>query len=402
MDFWKRKLRRSRSSRPASALGMLAFFGIFAAIGLLMSALWTLPAAREALDSESWNPVSATVVESSVKHNTSSDSTTYSIEIIFDYGFDGKNYQSDRWDMIGGSSSGYDSKRRIVDAHPPGMEITVYVNPESPEDAVIKPGLTASALLLLIPVVFFLIGAIGMAVSALKLLRGSQQTGGNRQSLSSFSRERPEKFRTYSPEGQAVLRPRIARWQGALIFLGIVLFWNGIVSIFVFNAFEGWREGDPEWGVILFVSIFALVGLALVGGFLHQLLALRNPHATMSITPAHPRLGGPLRVAWELAGDTSRLQNFKVRLECRESVVRRRGKNTSTTTHVIYREEITHITDRLSMRSGQIESRAPGDAMHSFKAPNYTIEWVFEVHGEIPNWPDLKEEFPFWMDPHNP
>ena len=52
------------------------------------------------------------------------DSTTYSVDIVYRYEVGGRTYRGNRYDFLGGSSSGYEAKQRVVDAHPVGATVT--------------------------------------------------------------------------------------------------------------------------------------------------------------------------------------------------------------------------------------------------------------------------------------
>ncbi len=57
----------------------------------------------------------------------------------------------------------------------------------------------------------------------------------------------------------------------------IAAFWNGIVSVFLWQIVLSFRRGDPEWFLCLFMTPFVLVGLGLMAGVVYFLLALANP-----------------------------------------------------------------------------------------------------------------------------
>ncbi len=37
--------------------------------------------------------------------------------------------------------------------------------------------------------------------------------------------------------------------------------------------------------------------------------------------------------------------------------------------------------------------------MHTLTSPNNKIIWAIQVHGDIPRWPDLKQEHPLTVTP---
>jgi len=104
--------------------------------------------ARADLDAREWTPVSGTIIASRVDSYTEADgNTTYCLRIEYEYDYENETYSGD---MISHSlhSSTYDaadcgSGRRNADDYPPGEPITVYVDPNDPNRAVLLTGWSA-------------------------------------------------------------------------------------------------------------------------------------------------------------------------------------------------------------------------------------------------------------------
>ena len=104
--------------------------------------------ARADLDARDWTPVSGTIIASGVDSYTEADgNTTYCLRIEYEYDYENETYSGD---MISHSlhSSTYDaadcgSGRRNADDYPPGETITVYVDPDDPNRAVLLTGWSA-------------------------------------------------------------------------------------------------------------------------------------------------------------------------------------------------------------------------------------------------------------------
>ena len=104
--------------------------------------------ARADLDARDWTPVSGTIIASGVESYREPDgNTTYCLRIEYEYGYENETYSGD---MISHSlhSSTYDaadcgSGRRNADDYPPGEPITVYVDPDDPNRAVLLTGWSA-------------------------------------------------------------------------------------------------------------------------------------------------------------------------------------------------------------------------------------------------------------------
>lgn len=131
---------------------------VFTAVGGGMFAFWALPQLIDGKASMHWTETPCTVISSRVRTHTGDKSTTYSPDILYRYTVGGTEHKSNRYDVMGGSSSGYAAKSKIVSAYPKGRQTVCYVNPHNPQQAVLKPGLGWSGLATLIPVLFFAVG----------------------------------------------------------------------------------------------------------------------------------------------------------------------------------------------------------------------------------------------------
>ena len=104
--------------------------------------------ARADLDARDWTPVSGTIIASGVDSYREPDgNATYCLRIEYEYDYENETYSGD---MISHSlhSSTYDaadcgSGRRNADDYPPGEPITVYVDPNDPNRAVLLTGWSA-------------------------------------------------------------------------------------------------------------------------------------------------------------------------------------------------------------------------------------------------------------------
>ncbi|MCB0333956.1 MAG: DUF3592 domain-containing protein, partial [Bdellovibrionales bacterium] len=228
------KRATSRSASSNSWVGVI-FGGVFFLVGLgLFYPFFVLPLMNLS-DSQSWTPTDCTVISSSVKSHHSDDGTTYSVEIFYRYEVNGTTYKSDRYEFFGGSSSGYDSKKKVVRDHPPGKTFTCYVNPEAPSEAVINRGFSWSFLLGLIPLIFMVLGL------AVMFLFGKTQKS---TALPTHAREASTSFSFAEP---LELKPTSSRMGKLLGITFAALFWNGIVSVFLYHVWESWSSGSPEW-----------------------------------------------------------------------------------------------------------------------------------------------------------
>ena len=128
---------------------VLFYFGtLFGIIVLAFVLADAVDDARADLDARDWTPVSGTIIASGVESYREPDgNTTYCLRIEYEYGYENETYSGD---MISHSlhSSTYDaadcgSGRRNADDYPPGEPITVYVDPDDPNRAVLLTGWSA-------------------------------------------------------------------------------------------------------------------------------------------------------------------------------------------------------------------------------------------------------------------
>ncbi|HSL81811.1 MAG TPA: DUF3592 domain-containing protein, partial [Thermoanaerobaculia bacterium] len=264
---------------PGKAAGCgVAFFGVFLLFGLGFAAFFVWPAVR-VLQARSWAEVPCEILESRVASHAGEDGSTYSVEVLYRYRVDGREYTSDRYQFLGGSSSGYESKARAVERIPPGTRTVCYVDPEDPMQAVLVRRLTAEYLFAFLPLVFVAVGAGGIYVSLAGLERGTARDVRPGRRVRPLEPGGEPAFeasggdRSVAPGSLVLEAPTgpVGKFVGATF---IALFWNGIVGVFVWQAWEGWRAGSPDGCLTLFILPFLLIGLLLLINVPYQFLTL--------------------------------------------------------------------------------------------------------------------------------
>jgi hypothetical protein len=341
------------------------------------------------------------VVSSGVRsHSGSNGGTTYSVNILYSYEYNEREFKANRYDFMGGSSSGSRHKYDIVARYATGSRTLCYVNPNDPTEAVLERGFTPTMWFGLIPLVFVLVGMCGLVSTVRTRARGGLvQTGAPIGAFSFSKSEVVPRIDSAAETEPLVLKPNISPWGkliGAMIF---ALFWNGIVSVFVIHIIKSWRSGPFEWFLALFMIPFVLIGLGIIVASVYFLLALFNPRPLITITPAAIRLGDTFRVEWELSGRTDVLRGLRICLEGREEATYQSGKNTATDKNVFADIQITDVTVSQEMRSGSGTATVPGQSMHSLMGSHNRIVWAIRVQGEIARWPDVDEDFPVTVLP---
>jgi hypothetical protein len=189
----------------AVAAGSVVFFGIFAAAGVVALYFVTIRPVLKILDARDWNAVPCTVVSSHVQSHSSDDGTTYSVDILYAYEVNGREFRANRYHFMRWSSSGYDGKARIVAQYPPGAKSICYVNPKNPNDAVLLRGFTPMMWFGLLPGLFLVLGVAGMCgkIGPMRNLRAQELNTRAKSEL---------------PGGPIVLKPQaspLAKFSGA-------------------------------------------------------------------------------------------------------------------------------------------------------------------------------------------
>lgn len=417
--MWSKKAEAVEATKPVrtkpiSSVGSsqtgtrfaIGFFGLFLFIGVVVFYFITLQPLLQVLSARSWVVTPCTIVSSRVQTHRGDDSTTYRVDILYRYEVDGQEHRSSRFKFMGGSSSGFKSKAEIVAQYPEGAQRTCFVNPRNPAEAVLQRGLTADMWFGAIPAVFMLVGGGGILAMVRK--GASEQ----RQRYNAAADVTPvpvsEIVGVMAPtssvtaalfedsSGSRVLKPASSRLAMLIVMGAFAAIWNGVLWFLFLPDTGAFRRGSVgAFDIIHFIFLlpFLAVGLVLIGVVVYQWLALYNPKAEITITPGLPALGGRLELAWRLTGRTHVLRDLKIVLEAREEATYRRGTRTYTDRKVFLKLDAASANDPGSMSEGRATIVLPIESVPTFSGKNNKIVWGLTVTGEIPRWPNLKEEF---------
>ena len=392
---------RSKNSK-AGRLIMVAFFSVFLLVGCGVTYALFVGPVLKIFAARNWTQVPCGIVSSRVKSHRGDDSTTYSVDVVYRYTYQGRAYTSNGYHFMSGSSSGYNGKAEVVNRLPPGATTTCYVNPANPAEAVLNRNETGSLWFGLIPLVFAAVGAGGLAYV---FRQTPSSTGAFTVALPTKSSLGSTVTKSVTVGGDSygphTLKPTTSPKVKLIGVTFAAFFWNGIVSVFLFNLIKEWRQGGGfSWFLALFLTPFLVIGLGLIGGVFYQFMALFNPRPRLTVSHGILLPGDTAEISWELEGHTDRLCSLQITLEGREEATYRRGTNTATDKEVFTAIQIVDTTDSITMHSSSAKLQIPASAMHSFKSANNKIVWVLKVHGDIPRWPDIKDEYPIEVAPY--
>lgn len=385
-----------RSKRSGKRF-MVGFFSIFALAGLGMLYPLGIRPIRRTLAAQEWVQTPCRILRAQVRSHESDDSdggTTYSVYIFYEYEFDGQTYKSDRYTFMGGSSSGYEGKARVVEQYQRASNPVCYVDPQDPSQAVLKRGFHAMLLFGLLPVLFVLVGFSGVYFTLRRKRSPSQWRPG-------YVTAGPDVVSVLRPPetGPIVLEPAHSPFAKFLAVVVFALIWNGIISIFVLQVASGFRHGRPEWFLTFFMIPFVIVGLGSLVFVVYQFLAIFNPRPRLELSSRMIPLGGAVELNWSFFGRVERIGEMTLTLRGIEQATYRRGTKTHTDKHTFYEVQLHKATDPNDISRGQIGFVIPAETMHSFDASHNKIIWSLDVHGDISRWPDVEESFPITIVP---
>ncbi len=407
------------SEQPKKGCGVvigLIFGGVFFLAGLIFFYFSALNPILKTQGSSDWAETPCEIVTSAVDVKHDDGGKIYRPRVEFEYTVDNKIHLSETYDFTELNRS-QDRCREIVAANPVGMQTSCFFNPDNHEDAVIERKYDFSLFGFIFPLVFSLIGlAIMLGPIFCKGSKSSAISGSTNAStakpgpglaVSSYASDGSNLTTTSHPgdiedirwDEPQKLKPSQARMTTFLLTLCVGIFWNGIVSFFVYAIVTDGPQGGFAILPLLFITPFILIGFAIAVGALYAFAAIFNPTVELALSTGAIERGGTVDVAWQLAGRTSSVKSLKVTVEGEESATYRRGTDTITATNIFCTIPIAAVTDAQDIEFGSETVAIPGNTMHTFTADRNKISWRIVVHGDIPFWPDIKETYEFRVKP---
>ncbi len=358
--------------------------------GLIVFYFFSVAPLGNWLSAQDWVETPCTVLESDVGVHPSSDGgPTYSIDIVYEYTWEGVTYQGDRYNFMGGSSSGRRGKEHVVGQYPVGSERVCFVDPRSPDDAVLNRDFTAT----------YLIGMGGLAFSLAFFAALVLGTKKSRNSLS-VGAARHDGAVPVVPVGDRIeLKGDSSSWTGLAFILLFALIWNGIVLGVCYGIWSDFDAESIEWFPLLFMIPFVLVGLGFVVATFYCVLALFNPKPDLVLSPGYLPLGSTATISWAFRGNPSRIRQLKISLIGEEKATYRRGTDTVTDTNVFHRVLLAEHRAARDIARGEVDIVIPEFTAPSFDGPNNKIRWYIQLEGDIPRWPDVGQDFTLTVAP---
>jgi hypothetical protein len=343
------------------------------------------------LSADHWVEVPCTVTRSQVERHDSSDGgPTYSVDIAYEYEWEGNRFGGDRYDFMGGSSSGRSGKEAVVSQFPVGETRVCFIDPNDPAESVLNREFRPE----------YLIGVGGLVITLVivgGILWGLRKKKGKSLSAGKSRLERPDAPR--ATEETFALKGGNNSLVGMIFITIFAVFWNGIVFTAAWAMLSDFGSSSFALFPLLFMIPFVLVGLGLLLGMVYFFLALFNPRPDVTLTPGYLPLGGTVVLGWSFRGNTSRIQKLTITLRGEEKATYRRGTDTVTDTSCFEKNVLVETTVRTEVRRGEVSFAIPEFTAPSFDGSNNKIRWHIRVDGDIPRWPDVGEDFELTVAP---
>ena len=377
---------RLRGRRDESDSGALArsqspgriplFVGIlFTVVGAALAAFASSFVVRT-IEARSWTPVEATVLRSEVVRGTSHTKhgtrTTFRPYVAYAYEVDGARFEGDRYDMARFSTGDPGPARRAVEEHPAGSRATVWVDPADPSSSVFSdphgPIPAAQWAFVAFSLVFLGIG-LGALVSS---LRDRRLAGAP------------------IPPGPPVLsNDRRGQFVRGLVFTAV---WNGFLAL-VFFLVRSSGSGPVNPILFVFLGVFGLVGLVLVGATLRACAKLFAPRLELTCGRGFlPRGGEALVVYRLLGGRPGDVVGARIELVAQRFETVRQGKNTYLRPVDLSRETVFETDSFRALARGDFHVSIPETAPATSRGPE-PVRWHFAVELARPARKPLRDEY---------
>ncbi len=372
----------SKTANQKAGKRAAVLFGlVFVVVGLIFTYMLLIRPLMLSYQAQNWAETRCRIVSARVESHSSDDGTTYSVEIDYEYEFNGQTYRADRYDFIGGSSSGREGKEKVVKYYRNLKNPICYVDPDNPKSAVLVRKIGAKNAIGLFPLIFVVVGIVIMMAG---LHRGRHVHG--IPWLPETGKEIEDGMRLLRPKSKPVLR-------FVITFIGCLV-WNGFVVFMIHEAFD-----KRQTGFSVFTIIFTLGGVGWIAAVIHTFLSIFNPKYLLMIQPDTICPGTTGAISWKAFGKSGRVGTLSIKLIGQEEATYRRGTDTYTDKIEFFEMELTHTQDAGEIAMGQMGFAIPDDTMHSFEANNNKIVWMIKLHADVPRWPDVKQDYKITVYP---
>ena len=315
--------------------GCLILFALpFAGVGVFMTTLLVVKFLQYR-EVQSWEVVPATILSASLETHRDDDGNTYRAVASYEYVFGGTTYRGDRVSLHGGADNVGKFQRRaaeeLQDHQRSKKPFPCRVDPDSPEDSILYADVRLGMMALYagIGLVF---GTVGFGMLMAGYLGGRMEKAEKARRLA--APDSPWEWGEGWKEGRIKSSGKGRMW--VMLILSSV--WCGVSFPLVILLWEKIVTNENRWTLLLLL-------LPMFGAFL-ALSALRlfMRHrkfgvSTFEMAAVPGVVGGKLAGAILTNRHLDAEDGFVVRLMCEETVTKRRGGESTTSTSVIWEDE---------------------------------------------------------------
>ena len=277
-----------------AALMCLAFAVPFGGVGA--GAAWAIAATiQDGMRAKEWVRVKAEVLS----HGSGS--------VLYRYRMDGKSYTGDRLgsNVLGGTDNvdswHEDMESMLSSARSEGKPITVFVNPDNPQESMVDREIRWKLLVFFVP---FALAFGGVGVGALYMLVRTLAGGKGHGAPASAG-----------AAGRQARKIQSDQRSGVLMLWVFAFFWNAI-SFPIAILFIPEAIANGEW-LALLVGLFPVIGLLLIWGCIAGTVNyIRRGGASLELKDEMPRVGGTVEGHVAFPRGVAAGQAFRVKLLC--------------------------------------------------------------------------------------
>ncbi|WP_430459670.1 DUF3592 domain-containing protein [Thalassolituus sp. LLYu03] len=344
-----------------------AFLGLFFLVGIGVFFFTSVMPAIRWLETLSWQQVPAQIDRLELESHRGDDSTTYSVSAHYHYRFKGREYHSEQVSIYSGSDNIGDYWQDLesrLSYERNRNQSTAWVDPASPQDAVLDRSYRVSQLLFGLIFMTMFCGISGFIFWA--AMKGSQQQDGIHAALSGES------------PATGITSNNKSGYQAVMGF-GLVFLLVG-VSISALALSDELPKGNLA---VLLVLIFPLAGIGMMVQGYRRLKVWKTIGATPFFPDPLPgcaggQVGGSFTVSSGTFRDLPRGE-----LRCLHVYTTRSGKESRTERDVIWSEKLRAIRQPDGRYAFQFDvpARLPGTG--SEEGYRGHIEWELDVRGVL-------------------
>ncbi len=377
-------MQKSVKDESTRAVGFLILFALpFAGVGifatyLVFSTVWAW------VEVQDWQERPAHILSVDLISQPSDDSTTYSVETLYEYRFRGERFTSDRVTLTSGSdnvgSFHHDVHRELSRHQQSGSLFRCYVDPEDPTRAILYREIRLG--LLGLKAIFALVfGGAGFGLIGLAL-RGKKKVKAQKD-LKQLYPEEPWRWREEWAEGRVPASSK-ANMIGTSVF---AIFWNLISLPLLFIVPEEIRGGNLLASIGL---LFPAVGAGMALWALRLFIQWRKfGHSTFEMSEVPGVTGGLLQGQILTGTHIQPQEDIRLTLNCVERRTTGSGKNRSTSETILWQDTQLIRREALDYRSRgcaiPVRFGIPYHAPPSDQSAGGRILWRLEtavpVHG---------------------